>query len=219
MSDNLVHLLYAGAFGKAVAGHFRKFRNDVTEAGIAAEIEVDRALWPPARMTIVASWRPLPKFCDKLDELHHELKRPFIPLIVDSTALRLGPVIIPGQGPCWRCWIQRSRQHAEWTNAQVALMKHYAEQPEAGPQGYLEPFAVIGAARLAQTVAEIDGSSARGGAIWQIDLLSREILTSTVVGVHSCSRCGLHRPEITRTVDQIKKELEYLWAERRGHCD
>jgi bacteriocin biosynthesis cyclodehydratase domain-containing protein len=212
MSEKPIYMLYAGSFGKAVADHCKALRNHIEVAAVLDHTEPDYAAWSAARMTVVASWRPLPKLCDRIDELSHELRRPFIPLIQDSTSLRLGPVVIPGAGPCWRCWIQRSRQHAEWTNAQVAVMKHYAESPEAGPQGYLEPFAAMASIRLVQTIAEVDSSRAQGGHIWQIDLLSREITTSAVIGVHGCKRCGMQRPEATRSVDEIRRELQYLWT-------
>ena len=212
MPENPIYMLYAGNFGKAVAGHCKALRDDIQDVAVLDHAELDYATWPAARMTVVASWRPLPKLCDRIDELSHESRRPFVPLIQDSTSLRLGPVVVPGAGPCWRCWIQRSRQHAEWTNAQVAIMKHYAERPEAGPQGYLEPFAAMASIRLAQTIVEIDSLHAKGGHIWQIDLLSREIKTSAVIGVHGCKRCGMQRPEATRSVDEIRRELQYLWT-------
>jgi bacteriocin biosynthesis cyclodehydratase domain-containing protein len=133
-------------------------------------------------------------------------------LVLDSAVLRLGPIVAPGGGGCWNCWARRSRQHAAWPNEQSALAQHYASQPDSGPKGFLEPFAMMGAARIGYAIEALDSSTPIGGYVWQIDLITRKVTTSTVVGIHDCRRCGLHRPAATRSFAEMQQTLAYLWT-------
>lgn len=208
-----VHLLSVGPFGNAVAEYLRRFRNDVTETTVTDESSVRLEI---ARITAVAAWRPVPKLCERLNELSFQWQRPFVPLIVESAALRLGPLVIPGRGACWRCWEQRSKQHSEWLLAQSALSQHYSANPDVGPQGYLAPFAMMAATRIAEAIEDLDSSSAVAGYVWQIDMISRAITTGVVVGVHDCPRCGLHRRTSELSFAEMERDLGYLWAQARA---
>lgn len=203
-----VHLLSVGAFGIAVARYLKAFRRDLWETVVTDESTVQPKI---AHVTVVAAWRPVPKLCELVDELSFEWQRPFIPVMVESAALRLGPVVIPGRGACWHCWTARSRQHSELAPAQLALLQHYTSNPEAGPQGYLEPFAMMAAARIAQIIEELDSSAAIPGYVWQIDMMTRAINTSMVVGVHGCPRCGIDRLARELGFAEMQRELSYLW--------
>jgi bacteriocin biosynthesis cyclodehydratase domain-containing protein len=206
-SPELVSLISAGPFGAAVAHHLSNLRKDVSETPWA-EGPIQPAM---ARVTILAAWRPLPLLCEQLDELSFQWQRPFVPVMTESAVLRIGPVVVPGRGPCWHCWEQRSRQHSKWPAAEQDLREYYAANPQAGPRGYLEPFAVIAAARAAQIIEELDSSQEVPGYIWQIDMMTREIITSVVAGVHDCPRCGLHRSLPELGYEKMERELAYLW--------
>lgn len=201
MSHIAIHPL--GAFGRAVAGYLCTLRSDVCV--IASEIDVD------ARVAIVASWRPCPDVCARWDDWSHRQQTPFVALVADGASLTLGPVVMPGRGPCWACFARRTRQHALWPDRRAALDQHYADQPDAGPAGYLEPAALLGAARLSEVVEAIDAGTVVPGSVWQINLLSREVASSVVVGVHDCPRCGLHRFAATRSVAELREALAYRW--------
>jgi bacteriocin biosynthesis cyclodehydratase domain-containing protein len=207
-----VHLLTLGAFGRAVARYLGTLRSDVKETPVSDNTIPIPEMWPISRVTAITSWRPAPTLCKLLEELSYDWQRPFVPLFQSSTALRLGPVVVPGQGPCWTCWTQRFRQHAEWPEAEAVILDHYAQHGEAGPHGFLEPFAMMAAERLSSIIDQLSSSIPIAGNIWQIDMLTRDISVSRVVGVHDCSRCGLHRAAATRTVAPMRAELEYLWS-------
>jgi bacteriocin biosynthesis cyclodehydratase domain-containing protein len=206
-----VRVLWTGEFGKAVAEDLAKLRVDCESVRASDHAIRER----PTRMRVFTAWRPSPEFCESLDQISHELRRPFFPLVVDGPLLRLGPVVIPGEEGCWRCWQKRSLQHDPWRERHKTLHDHYFAHPEEGPQGYLRPFAMMGAARVAQLIDEIDAGSARGGYLWQIDMITREIVTARVVGVDGCVRCGLRPPHKDRSVEQMKEELMYLWTDSR----
>jgi bacteriocin biosynthesis cyclodehydratase domain-containing protein len=208
-----VHLLSVGAFGQAVAAYLRSLRTDVVEMVVSNDTVPLPEMWPVARAGIIAAWRPVPHLCELLDDLSYTWQRPFVPLVLDSTVLRLGPIVIPGAGSCWGCWAQRFRQHSERPQEQAALWRHYASHVDSGPRGYLEPYALMAATRIAQTIDELDSSKAVPGHIWQIDMMTRVITTSKVVGVHDCGRCGLHRSPSARSFAGMQQELGYLWSD------
>lgn len=208
-----VHLISVGEFGRAVARYVRTFRKDIIETiGVADNVPAPEA-WPLSRVNVVAAWRPVPHLCELLDQIAYEHRRPFIPLFLYSTVLQLGPIVMPGAS-CWACWVQRFLQHTAWPNELSVLLEYYSSNGSRGPRGYLEPFAVMGAAQIVQAVEALDRSSAIPGYIWQIDVVRRKMTTSTVVGVHNCPRCGLHRSEATRSYAEIQAELAYLWRHR-----
>jgi bacteriocin biosynthesis cyclodehydratase domain-containing protein len=213
MPASPVQILSLGAFGRAVAKYLKMTRLDVVETCLDEPAMRDPEAWPVARINVIAAWRPVMDICEWLDQVCHERQRPFIPLIVDSRILCLGPVVVPRSGSCWNCWIQRSRQHARSLNRRRAVWEHYMRHASAGPHGYLEPFALMGAARVSQAIQALDAHVDLGGQLWQIDMLTRAIITSTVIGVDDCPRCGLHRPLATRSFAEMQKALAYLWSQ------
>ena len=214
--SSTVHILSVGDFGQAVATHLKALQPDVVETVVKNDTVPMPEMWPASRVTVIAGWRPAPNLCELLEELSYRWQRPFIPLFQVSSVLRLGPVVVPGEGPCWSCWIQRFRQHAEWPEAEAALLEHYARHAEAGPRGFLEPFAVMAAARLSQTLQQLSAKDPIAGQIWQIHMLTREITTGQMVGVHGCPRCGLHREPSVRAFATMREDLAYLWPHVPG---
>lgn len=207
-----VNILPVGSFGMAVSRYLR------SSLPLATETVTPPGELPPeqtclrARINVVAAWRPVLPLCDFIDRLSHQHKKPFFSVILDGTALRLGPIVVPGRGSCWDCWVRRSRQHATWPKEQAAVWQHYAAHPDAGPKGYLEPLALLAAARSRHIVAGLNSSNVVPGAFWEIDTITRQITTSVVVGVHDCPRCGLHRSNAEITVAEMQRHLTYLWA-------
>jgi bacteriocin biosynthesis cyclodehydratase domain-containing protein len=210
------HLLSVGSFGRAVAQYLSALCPKLVETRVTDDTIVLPTMWPSCSTNFLASWRPVPHLCGLLDELSFKWERPFVPIILDSTFLRVGPVVAPRYGPCWGCWMSRSTQHDDWSRERLALFDFYASHPDEGPRGYLEPFAMMAASRMAAILEAVKSSNlnAAAGHIWQIDMLTREITTATVIGVDDCSRCGLHRPPATRSFAVMQKELAYLWAEQ-----
>lgn len=205
-----VHVISVGAFGGAVARHLRSLRGDTVETkGDDLARPAERA--SDFRIHIVAAWRPVPDLCDRLDVVSREQARPFVPLIADGAVLTLGPVIVAGGGCCWRCWGRRRRQHSDTVDRELAVHQHYATHPEAGPLGYLEPLARLGAARVSAVVDALDAGTAVAREVWQVDMVTRHMTTSAAAGVHDCSRCGLGRPVATRSYADMQRGLALLW--------
>ena len=204
-----VILFCVGPFGRAVAESLRKFRTDI----VGAQFESDQAIARQysARIYAVASWRPAPELFTAIHETAQLHKRPFLPLLMDGKTMQLGPVTVPKCGPCWNCWERRTRQHDQLRRYRSALSAHYAANPNSGPQGFLTPFAMIGAARLAETIDGLDAMAPLAGQVWRIDMITRQIATGAVVGIHGCTYCGEHRRPDTRSFAQMRDALAYLW--------
>ena len=210
--ESALHLFTVGPFGKAVARHLRtviEFRNTT----VADEVMPDQVWSMAAAINVVVAWRPVPTLCAILDDLSFERRTRFLPLILDGTVMMVGPFIVPGAGSCWHCWNLRCQQHAAGPNEREALLDYYASHPEEGPDGYLEPFAMMGAARINEAVTLFQRAQAIPSAIWQIDMLSLDITQTVAVGVNDCPRCGLRRPPATRSFSELQKRLAYLWPE------
>lgn len=211
-----LNVIPVGPFGRAVARHLKAFEPGMVEMEIS-DGEMP-ALEECRGMSVVASWRPTSTLCDYLCRYSRKANVPFIPLTLEGSALRLGPIILPGEGGCWLCWTKRSAQHAASPDEQAAVLEYYSSHRHAGPQGYLEPFARLGATKLKQTIDALRSSTAMGGCIWQIDVITRQISTGTVVGIHNCPRCGLQREGPKRSIDDMQRHLT-AWREsaaRRG---
>ena len=206
-----VHVLSVGPFGQAVSRYIRATRADVTETTVSKDLSAPE-MWPVARIRVIVAWRPVPDLCELADQSSHQCRVPFIPVVLDSPTLRIGPVVVPGHGSCWACWSKRSRQRSPWSNQKSVLVRHYASHPEEGPHGYLESFAALAAARICPLIEAVDSASNLGGYIWQIDVITRKITTRTVIGIHDCPRCGTHRPPSSRCFEGMRRELEYLWT-------
>jgi bacteriocin biosynthesis cyclodehydratase domain-containing protein len=215
-SSSTIHVLSIGDFGRAVAAHLKALGPRVLETVVNDHTVPLPHLWPLCDVIVLAGWRSSPNLCELVEELSYARQWPFVPVFQVAGLLRLGPVVVPGEGPCWTCWTQRLKQHAEWPDAEAALLEHYARQADAGPRGFLEPFALMAAARLSQTIQQLSTRQAIAGQVWQIHMLTREITRSQVIGIHGCARCGLHRAESARSFDPMREELAYLWASDGG---
>jgi bacteriocin biosynthesis cyclodehydratase domain-containing protein len=211
-----LHVMWAGPFGHAVA-QYLSILHPCVHASALREPDVSRfenGREPCAE--VIASWRPVPRLCVLVAAASQTVKRPFIPLTVDSGLLQLGPVIMPNRSACWDCWTKRARQHSVAPREQAELLRFYDENSEAGPQGFSEPLAMLAAAQI-KWAAELcaEDPDRIGGLIWQMHLFSGEVETGHLVGVDGCPVCGLNRPVESRTYSEAKKELAFLWEGTR----
>jgi bacteriocin biosynthesis cyclodehydratase domain-containing protein len=202
-----VHLVTVGPFGQAVASALQEIvAAHVTPAG--KRNETTPALWPLARINVLVSWRPVPRLYQLCDAVSYAWKRPWFPVVLEDQMLRIGPVVVPGQGACHGCYEKRVLQHSARQALYRALNEHYEAHPESGPQGFLPAIAEIAALRAAQLIEQLESEPAsEAGWLWQMDILTRRTLRSQVIGVHDCPRCGLQRDLSTRSYAALREEL------------
>lgn len=212
-----VHVIPVGAFGEAVATTLQELLPDVIQTGVDARNQSFPATWPVARVNVLVSWRPVPALHHLLDGISYAWKRPSITAVLEAPLLRIGPVVIPGTGPCYGCYERRFSQHSARQSVYREQNAYYDQHPESGPRGYLPALARIAAVRLAQTIAQVDREPASvAGVVWHMNTLNRYTFATQVVGVHACPRCGLKRDETTRSYLDMQRDLAdffYLTAE------
>jgi bacteriocin biosynthesis cyclodehydratase domain-containing protein len=173
---------------------------------------------PDATAYVVIAGRPVPGICTLVEQCAATRGIPFVPITIERSALRVGPVSIPGQPGCWSCWLTRILQHAEHPKQENYLRKFYDSRPHeaVSSPGYLEPFALMASARLCQLFQSVASGQAVGGEAWQVDLMTRVFSTFKVQAVHDCPRCGLKRETQGRTYSEMRDELVYLWHNERS---
>jgi bacteriocin biosynthesis cyclodehydratase domain-containing protein len=204
-----VLILPVGPFGDAVARHLERLRADTVRGNVK---EVGQPNIPSWRITVVAAWRLVVALCGTLDRDSRRLDRPFVPLVIEGATLSIGPVVRPGVAGCWHCWMRRRDQHDPFAEARAAVTAFYDRCPDAGPRGYLEAAALLGAAQLSRTIDRIDQDECAGGDLWQMNVLTREVTTSTVIGVDACLYCGLGRPLNDRTCRELQARFAGRWV-------
>ncbi|MFB6521202.1 TOMM precursor leader peptide-binding protein [Streptomyces sp. NPDC056401] len=185
-----LHTLWTGAFGERVATHISALTGSASTA--ARHDGTYSATWPHARLRIVATWRHEPVLTSRLSELHTAFGTPWLPVVLEYPKIRIGPLIVPGEGPCHDCYLARRSQHDRSPVGTAALRASAAADPEAGVSGFTEGQAMV-AAGLAVDLVQARGGEPHAvapGRVLFYDVLSRALITDTVLGVHGCPRCG-----------------------------
>jgi bacteriocin biosynthesis cyclodehydratase domain-containing protein len=196
-----------GAFGAAVAAELAAAVAPVaTRTGSGAPPDAD-AVAAVSAVAVVAG-RPVPAIAERVDELAFQTRVPWLPILIESGVLRIGPVIVPGFGACYRCFRHRLRQHAAAPPVEAALDRHYRTSTADEPYGHLPGTAVlaavVAAGILARTAADPVGEAGR---VRQRDLATGRLTDGRVVGVHGCPRCGLHRDERGRSSTDLFRAM------------
>ncbi len=199
-----VLVIPVGSYGIAVTRYLQELRGDTILSDMES-VETTRS-----RMLILTAGRPASRQCNRVVKVGHQCRQPFIPLVQDSGYRYLGPVTMPDSTGCWTCWAIRVRQHSRHAVSRTVVSTYYDEHPGAEPRGYLEPFALLGAACIARAIDAVDSGHAIGGQVWRMDIITREVTIGTVVGVHDCPLCGLHRPADTRSFIEMRDALSAL---------
>lgn len=212
-TNNTIHILSVGAFGRAIATSLQELLPGVIETRIELNGQTHPMLWPTAKVHVLASWRPVTKLSRLLDEMCHAWRTPFIEAVQETPMLRVGPVVVPGQGACYGCYETRTLQHVQRALEYKALRDFYNLQPRQGPQGYLPAIADLAAIRIAQFVRELEHDAATvAGQVWQLNTIHRDTMNATIVGVHACPRCGLGQEEQTRSFVALRGALDWMFA-------
>jgi bacteriocin biosynthesis cyclodehydratase domain-containing protein len=155
-------------------------------------------------VTVVVAGRPVPALTDRVDAWAFATGTPWLPVVVEGTALRAGPLVVPGESACHRCFRSRLRQHAAAPAVEVALDAYYRTSPADEPYGYLPGTVAVAADLIDQAVGD---PPAAAGRVRQRDLSSGRSTSGQVVGVHGCDRCGLHRDESNRSSADLYRSL------------
>lgn len=202
-----VHLVTIGSFGNAVAKYLRMLGSDIQDLAWPDALPEDPMAWPESETYILSSWKPMTKLCRAVDRMSFDRNKVFLPLVIDASWLRLGPVIVPGISGCWRCWESRQQQHGMLNRETDELLKAYDENISLGPAGFLAPLAMIGAGQIVKTLAARQTPREIAGSIWQRSVFTGQVSRGRLSGVDGCALCGLQRPLEDRTYRALQDEL------------
>ncbi len=160
--------------------------------GVVSRPSLPDAFARPADMVLVVMWRPCPSLCHRADLLSYSCGRPWLPVTAEDDAIRVGPVVLPPEGPCYQCYVRRRAQHDTHPHVAAALTEAFDRIPSWGPAGYLPHMARLtaGAAKSLMQVALGNDSAGSAGVVVTITHPGAALARSTVVACHDCDRCG-----------------------------
>ncbi|WP_411146945.1 TOMM precursor leader peptide-binding protein [Streptomyces sp. x-80] len=183
------HVLWTGDFGERVAARLASMTGCPT---LRADARGRRtAEWPHTGLRLVAAWRAEEELFAQVARLHSATRTPWLPIVHEYPMIRIGPLVMPGKGACYGCYVRRRAQHDRGSAAARALRASAAADPDHGVAGFTEGQAMIGTALALDLVGRWEtGAGDRAGQVLFYNVLTRSLITDTVVRVHGCSECG-----------------------------
>lgn len=187
VSVSRLALIGLGAFGRSTVESLHTlFPGSVPHRPDA----VEDAFHAGADAVVLASWRPAPAVHERADELAHRTGTPWLPVTIEQPVLRVGPLVVPGDGPCFRCYRDRRIQHDANRSVTRAVEDAYDRDGSCGPAGFLPQHRRIAAGAAAMLL----GGHRSPGRLLTFSLLSLVMRTDHVVACHGCGRCRPRTP-------------------------
>lgn len=203
------HLLSLGPFGAAVAERLAVTRPDAMRTRVDEQGGEETAHWPVASVMVLCAWRASLRAERLLDAASFSWRVPWLPVILEHPEIRVGPLVVPGQGPCHRCFRLRTEQQSSSADLTGALHERYEHDPALGPAGFM-PFHVTIATGLA-----LDELTRRRPGRWRrLNVVTLQPSGGRVIGVHGCARCGSGVDERSRSHAELDRELPALLGAR-----
>ncbi|MDH2392158.1 TOMM precursor leader peptide-binding protein [Streptomyces sp. HNM0663] len=183
------HVLWTGTFGRSVADHLSRTAGWRSSP---ADVHGRRsAEWPPAAFRVVALWRHESALLARVARLHAAWGTAWLPVVQEYPVIRVGPLVVPGEGSCYSCYLRRRAQHDQGRPVTQALETAFDAAPENGVTGYTDAQALIAAGVTADLVSRhLTERTVAPGHVVFYNVLTRSLFADTVLGVHGCPECG-----------------------------
>jgi bacteriocin biosynthesis cyclodehydratase domain-containing protein len=210
LSSESVAVLGLGDFGDHVAAFIRgNARWPVHMAD-----SVGDAFEKHSRAFIATMWRPCPAACEEADALAFRHQRPWLPVVMDHPHVRVGPVVVPGQGACFACFTARYDQHDSQHEITAALRAGFDREPDLGPRGYLDHHARLAAALAQMALGDLsdDWLAAAAAQVLTFSVYRNAIRRHPVIARSGCRRCG--RPADAANGSAMADLLHNIAADR-----
>jgi hypothetical protein len=195
------HIFINGPLALEITQQIIKLQSDITYSAI------DQTNFLPyidqVELIYVISDNPCVKFCKKINDYCSEKNNiSFIPIIVDQPFLTIGPIRLSKTDSCYHCYIERTMQHSPTPIVTERVWDFYEKNPNTYPLGHhpSEP-STIANLIVGHSMNEFESIK---GKLFQLNLITREIIPSQVISVHGCKRCGLGRDEKTRGYEELQ---------------
>lgn len=86
---------------------------------------------------VFVMWRPSDADCEAVDEFAFDAGVPWFPVVLDQPYLRVGPWLVPPEGPCFQCLRTRLLQHTADISRRTKIREAYDADPKWGGYGHL----------------------------------------------------------------------------------
>jgi bacteriocin biosynthesis cyclodehydratase domain-containing protein len=159
----------------------------------------------------VASWRCCDRELDEFDRACFAAGVRWCGAYPSEDRLICGPLIIPGSGPCFRCFRRRYLSHHPAPERDLCLQRAYDRDPHLGVAGFIAPMAWTAASIL---VAAGSSEPSEAGRLIEVNLFDAGFLHTRVIAVRSCTRCRslISTRAGDRFVNRIRPAVEDLLA-------
>jgi bacteriocin biosynthesis cyclodehydratase domain-containing protein len=126
-------------------------------------------------------------------------KAPFLPIILNNVVGHIGPLVIPGEGPCFECLQARWNSHLENPDvAKAVTALAFQGQTVTGLHPIMASvLADIAAFELIKFFAELPGYKV--GALIEVNLMASQMLARKILKIPGCMVCSraMNKPSIT----------------------
>jgi bacteriocin biosynthesis cyclodehydratase domain-containing protein len=196
-----VALVGVGQFGERVCATLASECAGAEEFGTCGPA-IPAAFSSGVSTVVLALWRPCPQLCEMADELSFRYLVPWLPVIMEHPVIRIGPLVLPPNGPCFSCYTRRRAQHDLQQWATAVLQQAYDHDQGCGPRGYLPHHARMAAALAhraldALVTAEPQREATQeAGEITTIRLVWGDLRVSHLTACHDCDRCTASAPPV-----------------------
>ncbi|MEU8823594.1 TOMM precursor leader peptide-binding protein [Streptomyces sp. NPDC048636] len=180
--ENVV-VLGSGPFGRRVAEMMEKCHPGVR---LHPGEDPRAAFDGTADAVVIASWRPAPALCENADRLAHRTGTPWLPVVDENPYLMVGPWVVPGAGPCFRCYALM-RRHGAARDASTAPHRAHGNAPDRDSAGYLPHGARIAGGIALSRLQRPDRVTGR---VTRVSLRDLSVSSDVVVPCRDCDRCG-----------------------------
>lgn len=205
-----------GPFGRQAA----TLLSALDPAGRVVEPDALDAAFAHAPSVVVAAfWRPSPAVCEQLDELSLASRIPWLPIIVEHPVMRIGPLVEPPLGVCFRCYRRRCAQHDAQRRTTADLHEAYDRDPALGPSGFLPHHARLAAHIAGEMLRRRRAAGTPSGAeVLTVRLFGQDIQASPVTAFGDCDQCR-GGAAVADAIGPVLRSINRFTPEREGTHD
>lgn len=164
----------------------------------------------PAAWVIVADHLD-DDLAEEADDTAHRRGIPWLAVEAGHQRVTVGPLVVPGRGPCHGCFRRRRVQHdPRWPLTQALRAARTADE-SLRPNGFLPHQARITAGIVSLLLTSLAGGTARPGTVITLELNRSLMRSDLVLACHGCARCGgrVHHPELSTLLGFQGPEREH----------
>jgi bacteriocin biosynthesis cyclodehydratase domain-containing protein len=177
-----------GEFGRAVAADLARKESVREHSLVASRGEFDEAI-EGADFVALALWRRYDRLAEEVGKSCSRAGLAWSSVFQSDHHLFCGPLVVPPEGPCYRCFCRRHLVHHLGADRELAVLRAYDKDYALGVEGFLPPSVGLAAAALLN-----DARSLTRGRLRRIDLLTGELVDTRVSRLHGCELCGGGEP-------------------------